>query len=109
MKKNEILFYCPSGNCCILPRSAGRGTVLSENFRELSIEVENDWTSSTDDSAAEINDLYPTVVLGTTVEFSRNFSLNFEATLEPVEDATKDRAFEDYALSRWGDISTDAR
>lgn len=62
---------------------------------ELSIEVENDWTYSSDDSSAEINDLYPTVVLGTTVEFSQNFSLNFEATLEPVDDATKDRAFED--------------
>ncbi|USG60839.1 hypothetical protein NBZ79_16905 [Sneathiella marina] len=62
---------------------------------ELSVEVENDWTYSSDDSSAEINDLYPTVILGTSVEFTESFSLNFEATLEPVEDATEDRAFED--------------
>ncbi|MEH6545358.1 MAG: hypothetical protein V7701_02950 [Sneathiella sp.] len=62
---------------------------------EISIEVENDWTYSSDDSAAEINDLYPTVILGTAIELSQNFSFNFEATLEPVEDATDDRAFKD--------------
>ncbi|MZR29143.1 hypothetical protein [Sneathiella litorea] len=62
---------------------------------ELSVEVENDWTYQSDDPDAEINDLYPTVVLGTNVAFTEVFSLNFEATLEPVEDATSDRAFED--------------
>jgi hypothetical protein len=62
---------------------------------ELSVEIENDWTYQSDDPNAEINDLYPTVVLGTNVAFSEVFSLNFEATLEPVEDATSNRAFED--------------
>lgn len=62
---------------------------------ELSIEVENDWTYQSDDPDAEINDLYPTVVLGTNVALSEVFSLNFETTLEPVKDATSDRAFED--------------
>lgn len=62
---------------------------------ELSVEIENDWTYQSDDPAAEINDLYPTVVLGTTVAFTEVFSLNFEATLEPVKDATSNRAFED--------------
>lgn len=62
---------------------------------ELSIEVENDWTYDSDDPDAEINDLYPTIILGTSVGFTESLSLNFEATLEPVEDATKDRAFKD--------------
>jgi hypothetical protein len=62
---------------------------------ELSIEIENDWTYQSDDPDSEINDLYPTVVLGTNVAFNEVFSLNFEATFEPVEDATSDRAFED--------------
>ena len=62
---------------------------------ELSVEIENDWTYQSDDPSAEINDLYPTVILGTNVAFTKELSLNFEATLEPVEDATSDRAFED--------------
>ncbi|WP_373087233.1 hypothetical protein [Sneathiella sp.] len=62
---------------------------------ELSIEIENDWTYKSDDPDAEINDLYPTIVLGTAFTFSKKFSVNLEATLEPVEDATSDRAFED--------------
>ncbi|MBO0332115.1 hypothetical protein J0X12_00720 [Sneathiella sp. CAU 1612] len=62
---------------------------------ELSVEIENDWTYQSEDPSTEINDLYPTVVLGTNVALSEVFSLNFEATLEPVKDATSDRAFED--------------
>ncbi|MBE7638416.1 porin [Sneathiella sp. P13V-1] len=62
---------------------------------ELSLELENDWTFRSDDNAAELNDLYPTLTLGTTVEFTPELSLNMEATLDPVEDATDDRAFED--------------
>ena len=62
---------------------------------ELSIEIENDWTYQSDDPDAEINDLYPTVVFGANVAFTEMFSLNFEATLEPVKDPTGDRAFED--------------
>ncbi|TNE34930.1 MAG: hypothetical protein EP348_09980 [Alphaproteobacteria bacterium] len=62
---------------------------------ELSIEVQNDWTYQSDDPAAEINDLYPTLTLGNRLEFNENFSLNSEATFEPVKDPTGDRAFED--------------
>ncbi|MEX1035193.1 MAG: hypothetical protein WDZ54_04510 [Sneathiella sp.] len=61
----------------------------------LSIEIEDDWTYRSDDPAAEFNDLYPTVILGTTVAFTEVFSLNFEATMEPVEDPTGNRAFKD--------------
>ncbi|WP_340150885.1 hypothetical protein [uncultured Sneathiella sp.] len=62
---------------------------------ELSIEIEDDWTYRSDDPDAEFNDLYPTVILGTNVAFTETISLNFEATMEPVEDPTGDRAFQD--------------
>lgn len=62
---------------------------------ELSIEIENDWTYSSDDAAVEFYNLYPTVILGTTVEFTPTISLNFEATAEPVEDTTEDSVFKD--------------
>lgn len=62
---------------------------------EISIEVQNDWAHKSDDPSAEINDLYPMVNLATTVGFTPEFTLNLEATLEPVEDASDDRAFED--------------
>ncbi len=62
---------------------------------ELTLELQNDWTYDADDEDAEINDLYPTITLGTKLAFTKEFSVNLEATLEPVEDATDDRAFED--------------
>lgn len=62
---------------------------------ELSTEIQNDWTYSSDNPSAEINDLYPTVILGTIVELTQGFSFNLEVTLEPVEEATEDRAFKD--------------
>ncbi|MBL4667096.1 MAG: hypothetical protein JKY04_06940 [Sneathiella sp.] len=62
---------------------------------EVSIEIQNDWTHKSDDPSAEINDLYPMVNLATTVGFTPELTLNLEATLEPVEDASDDRAFED--------------
>ncbi len=62
---------------------------------ELSLELQDDWTYNSDDETAEINDLYPTVTLTTKVAFTQALSVNLEATLEPIEDATDDRAFED--------------
>jgi hypothetical protein len=62
---------------------------------ELSLELQNDLTYDSDDKASEINDLYPTVVLSTKVAFTQSLSINLEATVEPVQDATDDRAFED--------------
>jgi len=62
---------------------------------ELAVELQDDWTYSSDDASAELNDLYPTLTLATKLAFNEAFSLNLEATLEPVEDATDDRAFED--------------
>ena len=73
-----------------------RGGKLPQKYpAELAIELENDWTFDSDDDAAELNDLYPTLTLGTAIEFTPELSVNLEATLEPVEDATDDRAFED--------------
>ncbi|OUR77561.1 hypothetical protein A9Q83_10505 [Alphaproteobacteria bacterium 46_93_T64] len=62
---------------------------------EISFELQNDWTHKSDDPSAEIDDLYPMINLATTVSFTPELSVNLEATLEPVEDATGDRAFED--------------
>lgn len=62
---------------------------------ELSLELENDWTHTSDDEEGEITDLYPTVTLGLAAAFTKELSINMEATLEPIEDATDDRAFED--------------
>lgn len=62
---------------------------------ELGMELQDDWTFSSDDEEAELNDLYPTLTLGAKLAFNEAFSINLEATLEPVEGATDDRAFED--------------
>lgn len=62
---------------------------------ELSLEMENDWTHESDDENSELNDLYPTITLTTKAAFTNELSINLEATLEPVEDASDDRAFED--------------
>ncbi|WP_025897645.1 hypothetical protein [Sneathiella glossodoripedis] len=61
----------------------------------FTIEVQDDWTYESDDEAAEINDLYPTLTLETQFAFTPELSVNLEATLEPVEDAADDREFED--------------
>jgi hypothetical protein len=37
---------------------------------ELSFEVEDDWTVSSDDPAAELNDMYTTVELGAALNFT---------------------------------------
>jgi len=75
--------------------AAAEGESYPKISGELAIELENDWTFDSDDDAAELNDLYPTLTLGTAIEFTPELSVNLEATLEPVEDATDDRAFED--------------
>ncbi len=62
---------------------------------ELVMELQSDITHNSDDSAAELTDTYPTVTLGAGLAFTKEFSVNLEATLEPVEDASDDRFFED--------------
>ncbi|WP_169570012.1 hypothetical protein [Sneathiella limimaris] len=62
---------------------------------EISIEIENDWTHDSDDEAAEINDLYPTVDLVTTFAFTPELSANLEATLESIDETSEDREFDD--------------
>ena len=61
--------------------------------REISIEIDDNWTYRSDDPTAEFYDPYPTVTLGTNIAFTKAFFFNFEATMEPVEDSTGDRAF----------------
>jgi opacity protein-like surface antigen len=70
----------------------------------LTIEIENDNTFKSDDKNAELNDLYPTLTLETSVGFTSALSVNLEATLEPIADATNDRAFED--LGAYANILT---
>lgn len=65
---------------------------------ELSFEVEDDWTVSSDDPAVELNDLYTTVELGAALNFTEAFSLNGTFLFEPVFDATDDREFEDHGF-----------
>lgn len=78
-----------------LPVLAEEGVSYPSLTGELSLELEDDWTTSSDDSSAKINDLYPTITLSTTASFTPEISINMEANLEPVEDATDDREFED--------------
>ncbi|MEH6405207.1 MAG: hypothetical protein V7750_17670 [Sneathiella sp.] len=78
-----------------VPVAASAETSYPTISGELSVELENDWTHESDDEEGEITDLYPTVTLGTKVGFTNELSVNLEATLEPVEDANDDRAFED--------------
>ncbi|MEH6525365.1 MAG: hypothetical protein V7723_04780 [Sneathiella sp.] len=61
----------------------------------LDIELEDDWVYKSEDESQELNDLYPTITLGATLEFTKEFSFNFEGTAEPVEAAEENRAFED--------------
>lgn len=77
------------------PALAEENTSYPSLTGELSFEIEDDWTTSSDDPDAEINDLYPTVTLSTTAVFTPEISIKMEATLEPVEDAENDREFED--------------
>ncbi len=61
---------------------------------ELQIELKDKWTFDSDDDTAELNNLYPTLTLGTAVEFTPELSLNLEATLDQVKDVNDDSAFE---------------
>lgn len=64
----------------------------------LAIEVENDWTFSSDDPDAELNDLYPTVEGELAFEVLEGTGVFAAFTFEPVQDPEGDRAFEDLGL-----------
>ena len=65
---------------------------------EILVELGYDNTFSSDDSAAELGDLYPTVEATFDLRFNRYFLIHTDLILEPVLDPTGDRAFEDIGL-----------
>lgn len=65
---------------------------------ELSLEIENDLTFESEDPAAELNDLFGTIELGTALSLTPEFALNGTFLIEPVLDAVDDREFEDHGF-----------
>lgn len=65
---------------------------------EIPVEVEGDFTFSSDDPAAEINDVYPTVEPFFALHFNERWRTELGLVLEPVLDPTDDRFFEDLGL-----------
>lgn len=73
----------------------------------VAIELEDDWTFDATDSAAEINDLYPTVEAALGLEFAPGTGIYSSLVFEPVRDPVDDREFEDlglYAEELYGQI-----
>lgn len=66
----------------------------------VAIEVEDDYTFDSDDSTAEINDLYNTTEAALALEFSATTSINTTLVFEPIRDPgpNDDRVFEDQGL-----------
>lgn len=64
----------------------------------VAIEIQNDLTVDSDDKTAENNDLFNTTEVETGLYFTKNFSLQSLAVLEPVFDPgpNDDRFFEDH-------------
>ena len=69
-------------------------------FGSVPIEIENDWTYSSDDRSNHNNDLYATIEPEVTVQVSPHWSIFTHAVLEPVTAAEKfeNRVFEDHGL-----------
>lgn len=65
---------------------------------ELSVEVQGDFTVSSDDPAAEINDVYPIIEPFLALHFNERWRAEAGFVLEPVRDPVDDRFFEDAGL-----------
>ena len=82
----------------------GLATTTAEAFEagnftaDVSIEIENDWTFDSSDSAAELNDTFTTIEAGLSYVFGGGFSVNSTLVFEPIRDAVDDRFFEDEGL-----------
>ncbi len=80
----------------------GTNAIAQESYPRISgefaIEIENDYTFSATDNAAELNDLFATVEGALALEFTAQTSLNATLVFEPVQDAVDDRVFEDHGL-----------
>ncbi len=64
----------------------------------VAADLEDDWTFSSTDKAAELNTLYPTIEAEVAVEFSEGNGLYTTFVLEPVRDPDGDSYFEDIGL-----------
>lgn len=64
----------------------------------IAVEIQNDYTTKSQDPGAEINDLFNTTEVETAIHFNKLFSLHSLIVLEPVLDPTPfdDRTFEDH-------------
>ncbi|WP_281968810.1 hypothetical protein [Roseovarius nanhaiticus] len=65
---------------------------------EFTVEIENDSLFESTDPANEISDTYTTIESAITLAIGASSSLNASLVLEPITDATRDRAFEDHGL-----------
>jgi len=67
---------------------------------KIAVELENDYTTKSDDKSKEINDLYTTTEIETGVYFTKQFSIQSLLVFEPVLDPKpfKDRTFGDHGL-----------
>ena len=65
---------------------------------EIAVEVENDYVFDSDDSDAELNDLFATVEPSIRIEPVEHVAIEAGLVFEPVRDADGDRYFEDHGL-----------
>lgn len=65
---------------------------------EIALELGYDNTYSSQDPAAEVYDLYPTVTGAFDLKLNENFLFHTDLVLEPVFDPTGNRAFEDIGI-----------
>ena len=65
---------------------------------EFTVEIQNDYNFDSDDPAAEFNDTFATIEGAFSYSFGSASSVNATALIEPVEDPTDDRFFEDHGF-----------
>ncbi|MEM9263779.1 MAG: hypothetical protein AAGA22_09385, partial [Pseudomonadota bacterium] len=64
----------------------------------ITIEIQNDYNFDSDDPLAEFNDTFATITGEFSYAFGAGSSINATALIEPVEDPTDDRFFEDHGF-----------
>ncbi|MBK1697636.1 hypothetical protein [Rhodovibrio salinarum] len=79
---------------------AEEDTIFPRVDVEIPMELENDYTASSEDEDAEINDLFATIEPGISVRFTKELSIESSLVFEPVQDpdAGDDRFLEDHGL-----------
>jgi hypothetical protein len=67
---------------------------------EISVEIEHDWTTESDDPDAELHDTYATIETGLELSLGNGFAVKSLLVFEPVLDPGpgEDRFFEDHGL-----------